>query len=328
MNKKQLIYIAAASHSGSTLLAMLLASHPRLTTIGELKAIHLADKAEYLCSCQTRLLDCPHWQKIHDIAHQQIPDFDVFSANTDLREGASPYIKRLLKPLVRGKYQEWVRDKLLHCSPMWQRHLAQNQYRNHVFIDAVLKASNAQAVIDSSKIGIRLKYLLKNPALDIKVIWLVRDGRGVSLAYQSPSEFADAKRQEHKGGGTGRTQEQGRDIAKGAHEWKRCNQEIAHVVADLPKDKVFKLSYERYCQNPQAALEQLAPFLGVDASGFNMRFKDVPHHVIGNGMRLDDDDTIALDERWKDTLKAKELSRYFDVVGPFHEQMGYSRVEI
>ena len=38
-----LVYILAASHSGSTLLAMLLSTHPEICTVGELKATNLGD---------------------------------------------------------------------------------------------------------------------------------------------------------------------------------------------------------------------------------------------------------------------------------------------
>ena len=47
--KQKLIYLAAASHSGSTMTAMLLGAHPDLCSVGELKAINLGDKNSYLC---------------------------------------------------------------------------------------------------------------------------------------------------------------------------------------------------------------------------------------------------------------------------------------
>ena len=50
VNFVRLVYILAASHSGSTLLAMLLGSHPDVCTVGELKATSLGNVEEYLCS--------------------------------------------------------------------------------------------------------------------------------------------------------------------------------------------------------------------------------------------------------------------------------------
>ena len=49
--KQRLAYVLAPSHSGSTLLAMLLASHPDVTTVGELNAAALKhwDLVEQTC---------------------------------------------------------------------------------------------------------------------------------------------------------------------------------------------------------------------------------------------------------------------------------------
>ena len=54
----RLFYILAASHSGSTLLAMLLGSHPDVCTAGELKAASVGDVDAYRCSCGAPILQC------------------------------------------------------------------------------------------------------------------------------------------------------------------------------------------------------------------------------------------------------------------------------
>ena len=60
----RLVYILAASHSGSTLLAMILGSHPEVCTVGELKATSLGNADDYPCSCRRRIRDCPFWTRI------------------------------------------------------------------------------------------------------------------------------------------------------------------------------------------------------------------------------------------------------------------------
>ena len=64
MNK--LAYILAASHSGSTLLSMLLGSHQQIATVGELKLSTKAigDIDRYRCSCGQFIRRCDFWQKI------------------------------------------------------------------------------------------------------------------------------------------------------------------------------------------------------------------------------------------------------------------------
>ncbi|MBB1274377.1 sulfotransferase [Psychromonas sp. SR45-3] len=322
--KQKLVYLAAASHSGSTMTAMLLGAHPDLCSVGELKAINLDDKNSYLCSCRKLVGECKFWegvaQKMADKGH----DFCISDAKTDIRTGATPYMLRLLRPLVRAPLMELIRDSLLTFSPVWRKQLPLLKKRNADYARSIAEQANVDIVVDSSKIGIRLKYLLKTPELDIKVIWIVRDGRGVSQAYKNPSEFADAKNPKLRGGGAGKTKEQGRGIEVGANEWVRCNQETEAVLATMPKENWAQVHYEDICNNTEKTLDTLFEFIGVDPSKKRLDFKTVEHHVVGNGMRLDDSEEIILDERWKDQLSENELAKYFQVTGDYHQKMDYT----
>ncbi|MDN2662789.1 sulfotransferase [Psychromonas sp. 14N.309.X.WAT.B.A12] len=323
IKKQKLVYLAAASHSGSTMTAMLLGAHPDLCSVGELKAVNLGDKNSYLCSCKTLVGECGFWQGVTQKMADKGHDFCISEAGTDIRTGATPYVLRLLKPLVRSPLMELVRDTLLCCSPVWRKSLPLLQKRNADYARSISEQAGVDIVVDSSKIGIRLKYLLKNPDLDVKVIWVVRDGRGVSLAYKNPSEFADAKNPKLRGGGAGKTQEQGRGIEVGAHEWVRCNQEAEAVLATMPKNNWIRVHYEDICNNTEQTLDTLFEFIGVDPAKKRLDFKTVEHHVVGNGMRLDDSEVIQLDDRWKTLLSEGELQTYYQVTGDYHRHLGY-----
>ncbi|RBW47822.1 hypothetical protein DS885_01290 [Psychromonas sp. B3M02] len=321
--KQQLIYLAAASHSGSTMTAMLLGAHPDLCSVGELKAVNLGEKESYLCSCKTLVSECGFWQGVTQKMADKGHDFCISEAGTDIKTDATPYVLRLLKPLVRSPLMEFVRDTLLCCSPVWRKNLPLLQKRNADYARSIAEQAGVDIVVDSSKIGIRLKYLLKNPDLDVKVIWVVRDGRGVSLAYKNPSEFADAKNPTLRGGGAGKTQEQGRGIEVGAYEWVRCNQETEAVLATMPKKNWIQVHYEDICNNTEQTLDTLFNFIGVDPAKKRLDFKTVEHHVVGNGMRLDDSEVIQLDDRWKTLLSEEELQTYYQVTGDYHSRLGY-----
>jgi hypothetical protein len=325
--KQQLIYLAAASHSGSTMTAMLLGAHPDLCSVGELKAVHLGDKARYLCSCKTLVSECAFWQGVSEKMSQRGQDFSISAAGMDIRTGATPYILKLLKPLVHAPFMELIRDCLLSLSPVWRKQLSILQKRNADYVGAIAEQAGVEAVVDSSKIGLRLKYLLKNKDLDIKIIWVVRDGRGVSLSYKNPSEYADAKDPALRGGGAGKTQEQGRSIKTGAYEWIRCNQETQAVLSTIPKEKWMQIHYEDICNNTEQTLDSIFEFIGVDPTKKRLDFKTVAHHVVGNGMRLDDSEVIQLDDRWKEQLNETELKCFYDVAGEYHRSLGYTKEE-
>ena len=130
-SRAPLVYILAASHSGSTLLAMLLASHPEICTVGELKATQLGDVRRYRCSCRQEILQCSFWKGVHEgMARRGFSFFNIVQGATDLASGATPYMSRLLRPLHRGALLEWVRDVALSVSPAWRAKLERFQSLN------------------------------------------------------------------------------------------------------------------------------------------------------------------------------------------------------
>ncbi|QUM81031.1 sulfotransferase [Moritella sp. 5] len=321
--KQKLIFLSAASHSGTTLTAMLLGAHPDLCCVGELMTPRLGGKERYLCSCQTIIDECSFWSGISDKMANKGQNFSISNARTDIRTDATPYMLHLFKPLVRSPFIELLRDGLLSLSPTWREQSPKLQQRTTDYVSAIIEQTGSQAVVDSSKIGIRLKYLLKNEDLDVRVIWVIRDGRGVSLAYKNPSKYADAKDPKLRGGGSGETQEQGRTISAAAREWLRSNQESEALLATMDQDKWIKVYYEDICKNTGNTLDRIFEFIGVDPTKKRLDFKTVEHHVVGNGMRLDLSEVIKLDEQWQSELTAEELKGFYSVAGDYLKSMGY-----
>jgi hypothetical protein len=231
MNK--LAYILAASHSGSTLLSMLLGSHRQIATVGELKLSTKAigDLDRYRCSCGRFIRRCEFWQKITSGMATRGFEFDIANAGTDYRAVESLYARRLLSSMVRGKFLENCRDAALGLSTAWRKQLPQIHKRNTALVSTISELSKVQVVVDSSKIGLRLKYLLKNPELDVKVIRLIRDGRAVALTYMNPADFADAKDPALRAGGTGGDRSNERlSMEKAAYQWRRCMEEAQYAL--------------------------------------------------------------------------------------------------
>jgi hypothetical protein len=223
---------------------MLLGAHPEIATVGELKATSLGDPDQYRCSCRERIKSCPFWMAVTDGMAKRGFQFDVTNAGTDLRSGASPFVRRLLRPLHRGPVFEFLRDTALAFSPIWRRSLPRIQALNEALMASVLERAGRAVIVDSSKVGLRLKYLLRNPALDVRVIRLVRDGRGVALTYMDPGRFADARDPNLRGGGTGASPRPTRiSMAEAAREWRRSNEEAEAIVSRLDRSQWITVQY-------------------------------------------------------------------------------------
>ena len=319
-----LAYILGASHSGTTLLAMLLGSHPDVCTVGELKATNLGDVDRYVCSCGRPIRACSFWRQVSEEMARRGFDFDIADAKTDFRGVAGRYARRLLKPLHRGAVGEWLRDAALGASPAWRATLEAVQRRNAVLAESVAAVTGKRVVVDSSKVGLRLKYLLRNRDLRVKVLHMVRDGRAVALTYMDPARFADAQDSARRGGGSCATQHPRLSMAEAAREWRRSNEEALNILGRLRESQFLTVRYEELCQKPGETLRGVFAFLGVEESWNVGSFRATEQHVIGNGMRLDSSDEIRLDDRWRSELTAESLQEFDRVAGAMSRRLGYS----
>ncbi len=324
-SKTRLVYILAASHSGSTLLSLLLGAHPDVCTVGELKAARMDDKERYLCSCGTKIKECPFWNSISREMLRMGVTFTITDAGTDFKGIRSPYCQKLLAPLHRGRSLEKLRDIGLWLSPMWRRYLKNVQTRNTMLIQAIMSHTAKKVIVDSSKVGLRLKYLLRNPSLDVKIVRLVRDGRAVALTYMNTLEFADAINPSLRRGGLG---DDGRhnliSMKEAAHRWLRSNEEAEEILKTIPAYQWIQTRYEDYCRNTKGVFSKLFKFIGVDPSKWIWPYLETfEHHVIGNGMRLEWDGSVMLDERWKYVLTKEELDTFDRIAGSMNRKLGY-----
>ena len=323
----QLAYILGASHSGSTLLSMLLGSHPQIATVGELKlsASAMGNISRYRCSCGEFIRQCSFWHKVKEGMDARGYALDIADAGTDYRAVKSRYARRLLGPLHRGVFVEGLRDGALGICPTWRRQLPQIHGRNAALVSTISEITKAEVVIDSSKIAARLKYLLRNPELEVKVIRLIRDGRAVALTYIDPASFADAKDPALRGGSSGGHREDERLLmAQAAHQWRRCIEEAENILRRLDKSQWVEVRYEELCKDTENTLGRLFEFLGLDPGKRARNFRKVEHHIVGNGMRLDSTSQISLDERWKSVLTEEDLRIFDREAGEMNRRYGYA----
>jgi hypothetical protein len=320
----RLAYILAASHSGSTLLAMLLGSHPDVCTVGELAFRPKGDMEKYRCSCRRPIKECPFWEGTRqDMAGKGFP-FELAEPGTDFRWRSSRFVARLLRPLCRGPVLESLRTAALLMSPGWRALYPRIQAANAALAESLLARTGKSVLVDSSKVGLRLSFLLRNRALDVKVIRLIRDGRGVSTTYMDPARYADASDPALRDGGMGgdRGSERLR-MEMAALEWRRSNEEAETILGRLDRSRWTEVRYEALCGDPSGTLRRLFGFLGVDLRRMPEDFRSVEHHVVGNGMRLDETSKIVLDERWRSVLDEKDLAVFDSVAGGLNRRLGY-----
>ena len=320
----KLVYILAASHSGSTLLTMLLNSHPEAATIGELSPGHMEDISKYLCSCGCPILKCEFWKYITSAMRKCGIEFNMENFGTQFSLPDSHIATKLLKPLHRGPALELLRDMGLHLLTNWPSKVSEIMQTNSNLISAILDYYHANVFIDKGNRALRLKFLLSNPSFDIKVIRLIRDGRAVALTYMDPAGFADAQDKKKRGGGTGEQREKERlDMKQAAYQWRRCNEEAEHILARLDKSPWIEIQYEQLCKDTDKTLDRIFDFIGLDPEKKIKDFRSIEHHVVGNGMRLDTTSEVHLDERWRKELTEQDIKIFESTAGKMNRKYEY-----
>jgi hypothetical protein len=325
--KIEYMYILGASHSGSTLLALLLNAHPDIATIGELDSGGVGAVDGYLCSCRRPLTDCPFWQAVAEQMARRQSGFTLDNRGTHFQVPAGRVYRWLMDVEHRGPFVEAVRNLALGLSPVCRRAFAEFARRSVDLVDVVLRQKQSRIFVDSSKHAHRLKYLRRIPAFDIRVLHIVRDGRGVAATYMDQDRFADAADPSLRRGGRGASADTpyalSIPMAQAADEWRRYMRSSEYALAGLNPSRWIEVHYEDLCRDPQPVLRRIFEFAGVDPTRWVRDFRSVEYHILGNGMRLDSTSEIRLDERWKQVLTPYDLSVFDAIAGRINRRYGY-----
>lgn len=309
MEATNLAYILGCGYSGSTLLAMLLGSQPEATTVGEMRAPVIGQPETYLCSCGEHIKKCGFWSDVNErMARKGIPHFDITQARLSIHDVENPYVHRLLDPLPRGSVLEAARSTALALSPAWSSHLRSVHHRNGALVEVLREITGAKVVIDSSKIALHLKYLLRSKGLKIKVIYLVRDGRAVLTSML--------------GHGLDRGTRE-KSVAAAVLLWKRTNEASERVLSEMSSSRWMKLRYEDLCKAPEETLRGICKFLDMDTRQIVLDFRAKQSHILGNEMRLKSGSDIKVDERWRKSLLKEDLEIFEQIGGEMNRKYGY-----
>jgi len=158
-NPVKVIYVVGVGHSGSTLLDLLLGSHSRIESLGEMEEFDrymsrepsIRD-ARRTCTCGARYKECEFWRKV-----------------TGAAMAACQCGELVLGAADQSRFEQ----------------------HNYAVFRAALDVSGKDLVCDSSKNYLRLRRLLQSDLFDIFVVHLVRDGRAVGYSAKRKGRRPD-----------------------------------------------------------------------------------------------------------------------------------------
>jgi hypothetical protein len=297
-------YLAGSGHTGSTLTALLMDTHPRIVSVGETAFTTRRQRrgdAGQICSCGRSYLTCPFWQQVFEAVNRDGFDLSPFNWSNDYRY-RNRWLHRMLTSYSSIGAVRRLQDLAANALPV---HRARMQAVNRVnvsFIHASLQAKRADVFFDSSKRTMRLRHLLAVPELNVRVLKLVRDVRGY---------VASAKRR-------------GEPVDDAARSWLNDRIVIDEISRLLPADRVMLLRYEDMCRGPRSTLRRVHEFLGVAPIDPPRVITPRDHHVLGNRIRLQERLEIRMNDTWRTVLSPAETSVILRIAGDMNQRLGYA----
>lgn len=308
----QCLYICGAGHSGSTLLDMLLGSHSRIASLGEVINLPMDWATNNRCTCGAPVRDCALWSAVARRFEQRFGiDMTknpyalnlgpIYAAVGDSRVTGGLYRahRRLAAALHYLELRAGTFGALKPLLPAIYEGLENNLF----LYDLVGQQLGVDFVVDSSKVYTKAVGLYKCAPGRVKILLLIRDGRAVYYSM----------RKRHF------------DRMFSLNSW------YTHLRRALPLlDKqvaaadLLTVRYEDLAADPKRELMRICGFAGVAFEPAMLNFKAKVHHnVNGNDMRFSSAADIRLDTSWETKLGVEERAFFAERAGWLNEKMGY-----
>jgi hypothetical protein len=308
----KLLYIGGFGRSGSTLVERILGQLPGFCSAGELVFLWQRGLAEnQLCGCGAAFSDCDFWTRVGKTAFggwDQVDAAEIIALKHEVDRNR--YIPAMVAPRLRPAARAAM-DRYTGILSQLYRGIAE--------------VAGARVVIDASKHASTAFLLRRVPGLDLRVLHLVRDPRGVAYSWtkevRKPEVTeGDAFMPVYSAASSGR-------------QWVAYNLLFQGLGA---LGETLVLRYEDLLSDPRRYLERILGYAGEPVTPEAFSFLGdgwvdlgVDHTVAGNPMRfhrgrLD----LRLDQAWTTKLPRRDRRVVTAITWPLQFRYGYSNRKV
>ena len=155
-------------------------------------------------------------------------------------------------------------------------------------------------------------------ATDLRLIHLVRDGRGVIWSLMKPNKKTLTK--VYKPAPSWRT----------TKYWISANLQSTWVYHRVPREKRERVRYEDFVTDPASTLHRIGALLDVDMSSLARTVAarqpiQANHTVGGSSVRMSRDIRVRADFAWQDLLPARDRKIFWLLAGWLAQRYGYTQ---
>lgn len=307
---QKVLFVGGLGRSGSTLIERLLNELPQTHAVGE--TVHLWERGlrdQERCGCGQIFNDCEHWAQVGAEAFGGWDQIDVQKI-IDLRWSVDR--SRKLPAILRARRSgNLSADQIDYLS----------RFRA-VLLASAKVAGGAEVLLESSKHLSTAALLSADPELDVRVLHLIRDPRGVAYSWTKEVSRPEADDQLMPVYKPSRT----------AGRWVTDNLGFERLAAEgVP---TLTLRYEDFLLEPAESLARITELAGIDQpvalpflDGNRAHLTTPMHSIAGNPLRFGGDDIeLRLDDAWKTKLDQKSQRLVTAICAPVLGHFGYQRM--
>jgi hypothetical protein len=306
--KVTVAYIAGSARCGSTLLDLLLGQLSGFVAVGSLGNLwERGLRDNNLCGCGLPFLKCPFWERV---GREAFGGWDTVDPTEVLR---------LQSETTRYRHLPWL--FALGARPSFFKKVQEySEYMRRLY-EGIRRVSGCSVVVDSSKDPMDALILRGIPALDARVVHLIRDSRGVAYSWSKwllrPEYTKNPTYMPRYG------------PVYASIDWIVTNLSLNIVGArSLP---LLSMRYESFVQSPKTEIERIADFLGAKLVESDLAFLEGgstepvhAHTVSGNPMRFEPGRLqIRLDDEWRTAMRLTDRMIVSLLTWPFLLAYGY-----
>ena len=337
----KVLKITGLGRSGSTILDIVLGNHSQIESVGEvmnlvrtgwisqesLQGIDPKRLRRPICTCGKRL----------DVLYDDTPDEACPFWSSVRRE----WVERTdpdsieIYPKLQNEFELKRRWPRL----LYEKRRPSALFRSYArltlaFFESIRAVSGKPIIVDCSKISVRAYTLGMVPGIDLYIVHLVRDGRGVITSHRKSFEkgLQAGIMWDHKGPPMWKTTVRRRALyLVSVVRWTVQNLAAEWVCTQLGPKRTMRLRYEDFVADPKTALERIGSLIELDltdvaeaaSSGKPMH---AGHNIGGNKTKKSGSITLRPDAKeWKSALSPTEQQLSWMFMGWLMRRYGYDR---
>lgn len=302
----RVLFVMGCGRSGSTMLDTILGNHSDAVGFGEL--CYAAEKA-YLngayCACGEWGFACPFWAAVRREWAERTGTSDVARFASLVRAVESRKLR------LNGAVRAW--------------RLPDSAFQEYAgltkaFFESLRSVSGKAVIVDSSKRPARALALSMIPGIDVRLIHLVRDVRGVVWSAKK------RLKQDERGGVS--NEDRGKTLVRSVAVWSVINRLSEHVRHRLPASRSVQVRYEDYVTRPLDVLDRIGNVADLDFSAVGAKLTagaplEIGHTIAGNRMRMATEIRLRADTEWMARLSPWERRMCWALAGRQLKRYGY-----